>query len=172
MGAISNQVDRQIRLLDQSIEEVEATITLASRPDSQPRRILSHAVTGRWLRPQIEPPPQPLDQPPSAHELPINGFSAPDRSRGKTNATSLRKNKKGKKKKHTYGQGVLQPPGIPTAGDALTHTPDPNEPRYCYCDNVSYGAVRVIYLPSFPSELIADCRWCNVKTARGVHTTG
>jgi len=64
------QVDRQIRLLDQSIEEAETVIALASHPDSQPRRILSYSVTGRWLRPQIESPPQPSDNKPGIHEPP------------------------------------------------------------------------------------------------------
>jgi len=143
LGLIINQVDRQIRLLDQSIEEVEANITLASHPDSQPRRILSYTVTGRWLRPQIEPLLQSTDQLSSAREPLTVGFPGPDRSRGKTNATSLRKNKKNKKKKNAHDQRMLQPPEIPTAGDVLVHASDPNEPRYCYCDNVSYGAVRV-----------------------------
>jgi len=171
LSFIVSQVDRQIRFLDQSIEEAETTIALASHPDSQPRRILSYAVTGRWLRPQIEPL-QSTDQLSGTHEPPTIGFPAEVRSRGKTNATSLRKNRKGKKKKSAHGQRVLQPPEIPTAGDVLVHTSDPNEPRYCYCDNVSYGAVRVFSLPSAFLKLITHRRWCNVKTAQDVHMIG
>ena len=137
---ITNQVDRQIRFLDQSIEEVEAAIVSASHPDYQPKRILSYAVTGRWLRPQIEPPLQPSDNQSSAHELQTVGFSVPVRPRGKT---STRKTRKGKKKT-THGQRMLQRPETSTTGDVVIHEPDPNEPRYCYCNNVSYGAVRVV----------------------------
>lgn len=151
---------------------MEAIIALASHPDSHPRRILSYTVTGRWLRPQIEPPPQPSDQLSSTHEPPTIEFPVPDRPRGKPSATSSRKNRKGKKKKNAHGQRVLQPPEVSTTGSVPVHTPDPNEPRYCYCNNVSYGAVRVVPPPSVFLRLITHCRWCNVKTARGVHTIG
>jgi hypothetical protein len=153
------------------MEEIETNIALANHPDSQPRRILSYAVTGRWLRPQIEPL-QSTDQLSGTHEPPAIGFPAPDRSRGKTNTTPLRKNRKSKKKKNPHGQRVPQPPEIPTAGDTLVHASDPNEPRYCYCDNVSYGAVRVFYPSSAFLKLITYRRWCNVKTAQDVHTIG
>jgi hypothetical protein len=127
-------------------------IALASGPESQPRRILSYTVTGRWLRPQIEPLPQPSDHLSGTHEPPTAGFLMPDRSRGKTNTTSVRRTRKGKKRGDVHGQRVLQPPEVSTVGDVLVHTPDPNEPRYCYCKNVSYGAVRVVSLPSaFPN---------------------
>lgn len=171
MSFIVSQVDRQIRFLDQSIEEVETNIALASHPDSQPRRILSYTVTGRWLRPQIEPL-QSTDQLSGTHEPRAAGFPAQDRSRGNTNATSLRRNRKGKKKKNAHGQRVLRPPEIPAAGDVLVHTSDPNEPRYCYCDNVSYGAVRVFSLSSAFLKLIMYRRWCNVKTAQDVRMIG
>lgn len=142
----TNQVDRQIHLLDQSIEEVEAVIASAIHPVSQPRRILSHSVTGRWLRPQIEPPLPPFDNQSNTHELQSVGFSAPDGPREKTNTTSIRKPRKGKKRKGTHSQRTLQQPETSAAGDVVIHEPDPNEPRYCYCNNVSYGAVRVISL--------------------------
>jgi hypothetical protein len=138
-----NQVDRQIRLLDQSLEEIEAVIASASHPDSQPRRILSCAITGRWLRPQIEPPPQSSDSQSSTHELQTAVFPVPDKPHGKTNTASTRKIRKGKKRKSVHDQRVLQQPGTSVVGDAVIHEPDPNEPRYCYCNNVSYGAVRV-----------------------------
>src|ERR1700733_7503313 len=96
-----NQVERQIRLLDQSIEEVEAAITSASHPDYQPRRILSYAITGRWLRPQIEPLLQPSD---SVHDLQAIGLSLPGGSQGKTNTTSTRRTRRGKRRKGTHDQ--------------------------------------------------------------------
>jgi len=164
LGITNDQVDRQIRLLDQSIEEVETMIALASHPDSQPRRILSYAVTGRWLRPQIEPLPQPSDQLSGTHEPPTIEFPVLDRSRGGTGTTSVRRTKKGKKRKNVHGQHTLQPPEILTVGDVVVHTPDPNEPRYCYCNNVSYGAVWVVSLSSTSLKLTTCHRWYNVKT--------
>lgn len=147
-------------------------IAVASHPDSQPRRILSHIVTGRWLRPQIEPPPQPLDHLSGIHEPLTIGFPVLDRSHGKTNTTSVRRTKKGKKRKNLHDQRVLQLPEIPTVGDVLAQTSDPSEPRYCRCNNVSYGAVRVIS-PSSPLQALTIYRrWCNVKTARNVNTIG
>ena len=148
MGVTNNQVDRQIRLLDQSIEEVETIIALASHPDSQPRRILSYTVTGRWLRPQIEPLPQPSDRLSGTHEPPTIEFPVSDRSHGRAETTTVRRTKKGKKRKNVHGQHASQPPEISAVGDVAVHTPDPNEPRYCYCNNVSYGAVRVVSLSS------------------------
>ncbi|KAF9792322.1 hypothetical protein BJ322DRAFT_34018 [Thelephora terrestris] len=139
--SVYDSVDRQIRLLDQSIEEVEAAIALASHPDSQPRRILSYTVTGRWLRPQIEPPPLSSDKQSSSHELPPVGSSIQDQSRVKVNTTPIRKGKKGKKRKNALGPRTLQRSNPSTVGDVVLHEPDPNEPRYCYCNNVSYGAM-------------------------------
>jgi len=136
-----DSVDRQIRLLDQSIEEVETIIASTSHPDSQPRRILSYMVTGRWLRPQIEPLPQPSDHVSGTQEPPTIELPMPDRSRGKTNTVSLRKNRKGKKRKNVHGQRALLPPETSTAGGVPVNAQDPNEPRYCYCNNVSYGAM-------------------------------
>ena len=167
-----NQVDRQIRLLDQSIEEVESMIASASHPDSQPRRILSYTVTGRWLRPQIEPLPQPSDRLSSAHEPPTIGFPVLDRSRGRTEIISARRTKKGKKRKNVHGQHTLQAPEISTAGDVAVHMPDPNELRYCYCNNVSYGAVRAASLSFAFLKLTVCCRWCNVKMVQNVHSIG
>ena len=166
-----NQVDRQIRLLDQSIEEVEAAIALASHPDSQPRRILSYTVTGRWLRPQIEPPPLPPDNQPSSYEPPLVGSSTQDQSLVRVNTTPTRKGKKGKKKKNFPGQRTLQQSDPSTIGDVV-HESDPNEPRYCYCNNVSYGAVRVVFLCFIFLMLTTCLRWSNVKTPQNVHAIG
>jgi hypothetical protein len=163
------QVDRQIRLLDQSIEEAETVIALASHPDSQPRRILSYSVTGRWLRPQIESPPQPSDNKPGIHEPPTGELPLPDRSRGKANVT--RKPRKGKKRKNVHGQRMLQQPETSAAGGVI-HESDPNEPRYCYCNNVSYGAVRAVPLCSTSLKLTKHCRWCNVKIPQNAHAIG
>ena len=142
-GFTNDQVDRQIRLLDQSIDEVETMIVLASHPDSQPRRILSHTVTGRWLRPQIELPPQPSDHPSDIRASPTVG----DGPRGKANTISVRRTKKGKKRKSVHEQHVFQPLETTAVGDIVVHTTDPNEPRYCRCRNVSYGDVRVTCCP-------------------------
>ncbi|KAF9653022.1 hypothetical protein BDM02DRAFT_3182990 [Thelephora ganbajun] len=134
-----DSIDRQICLLDQSIEEVETIIVLASHPDPQSRRILSYTVTGRWLRPQTEPLSQPLDHLSGTHEPPTIELSITDRSHGRTNIASVQNNRKGKKKKkNVHGQRVSQKPEISTVGDASVR---PNEPLYCYCNNVSYGAM-------------------------------
>lgn len=66
---------------------------------------------------------------------------------------------------------MLQQPGTLMAGEVVVHEPDPNEPRYCYCNNVSYGAVRVVPCSLF-LNLTMYYRWCNVKTPQNVHTIG
>lgn len=123
------------------MEEVEAVIALASQPDSQQRRILSYTVTGRWLRPQIEPAPQLPENQSITHELSTVGFSTVDQSYGMPSTTPTRKTRKVKKRKDTHCRRVSQQPDS-TAGGDVVHESDPNEPRYCYCNNVSYGAVR------------------------------
>jgi hypothetical protein len=147
-------------------------IALASHPDSQPRRILSYNVTGRWLRPPLEPLPQLSDNRSSTHEPQMVGPFVPDQSHGKANGTLTRKNGKGKKRKSIPGQRMLQRPGTSTAGDAVVHESDPNEPRYCYCNNVSYGAVRVVPVCSPYLKLTTYRRWCNVKIPQSVHAIG
>lgn len=147
-------------------------VALANHPDSQPRRILSHAVTGRWLRPQIEPPPQPSDHPSGTHESPVIGLPVLDGSQGKASTTSVRRTKKGKKRRNLHDKHVLRSPDASTIGDIVAPITDPNEPRYCRCRNVSYGDVRTISPSSAFLRLTTHRRWCNVRTVRNANTIG
>lgn len=87
-----------------------------------------------------------------------------DESLAKINTTPIRKGKKGKKKRNVPGQHTLQQSDPSAIRDVVVHESDPNEPRYCYCNNVSYGAVRVVF-PCFVFPMLTAClRWSNVKT--------
>lgn len=144
---------------------------MSGHPNSQQRRILSYTVTSRWLRPQIEPPSQPSDNQPDGHELPPVGSPVQDRPHG--NAHPVRKIRKGKKKKSLFSQRISQQADALAAGDAVAHESDPNEPRYCYCNNVSYGAVRVVHPSSvFLSLRTTRLRWFNAKIPQNVHAIG
>jgi len=82
-------------------------------------------------------------------------------SRGRTETTSVRITDKDEGRENVHGQHTLQPPEISAVGDAAVHT-DSTEPRYCYCNTASQGAVRVVSLSSAFLKLTTYRRWYNV----------
>jgi len=161
-------VDRHIRLLGQAIKEQEASISLGIRSSTHLATILlPDLVVPRWARPsRVTLSPMPtisgeadgethVDESrnvgqggPMVLNIPSDG---PDGLR----VQAQKKGKKGKgrwaKKKSEEEPSVDVPgpsrrhlrsvkltitsPTLPPSGLAV----DPNEPRYCYCDQVSYG---------------------------------
>ncbi|KAH7927703.1 hypothetical protein BV22DRAFT_1031467 [Leucogyrophana mollusca] len=156
-------VERHVRLLDQAIKEQEASISLGVRPGTHLAPILLPDLSvPRWGRPprveyspvpSISPEPQPKF--PSAVEEPVDEESAPN---GLVEGTSNVKRKKSatKAKKAALPKRVDPPEELgelqrtrPARAVKLTIPAQhlrqppvaPNEPRYCYCNQVSYGVL-------------------------------
>jgi len=117
-------VERSIRLIDQAIQEQEHAISLGARPGTHLAPILLPELVmpklNKPLRVTLSPD---LDDPlGTEHKAPTQ----PRRKKGR----------KGRKKETAASEAVVplprpKPPIIPNA--------DPNESRYCYCDQVSFG---------------------------------
>ncbi|OJA11611.1 hypothetical protein AZE42_01946 [Rhizopogon vesiculosus] len=151
-------VDRHIRLLDQAIKEQEASISLGTRPGTHLAPILlPDLVVPRWARPtRVEHSPTPsLSPEPTTVPLPQEPteelYVEPARpGRGR----------KARKKPEPQSETpppppeeVLKMPATRTTRSVKLKIPvqadpkgpqiagDPNEPRYCYCNQVSYGTM-------------------------------
>ncbi|KAG1904030.1 uncharacterized protein F5891DRAFT_946500 [Suillus fuscotomentosus] len=140
-------VDRHIRLLDQAIKEQEASISLGIRPGTHLAPILlPDLVVPRWVRPtRMERSPTPSLSPElstillqeSTEELSTES-ARPGRGR--------KARKKPEPKSETpppLPEEVLKIPATRTTRSVKLKIPaqaqaDPNEPRYCYCNQVSY----------------------------------
>jgi hypothetical protein len=146
--------------LDQAIKEQEASISLGIRPGTHLAPILlPDLVVPRWARPtRIEHSPTPslspehttapLPQGPTTEELPAES-ARPGRGR--------KARKKPEPQSETpppAPEEVLKIPATRTTRSVKLKVPaqadlkgpqitgDPNEPRFCYCNQVSYGTVR------------------------------
>lgn len=148
------QVDRHIRLLDQAIKEQEAAMSL-SLPGSRPAPILPDLVVSRWGRPSRATLSPISDEP---EELDFMDGPNPDADSGgaATGDTGNVRAQRGGNRKGRVGRGkprkaegeateglkslrITLPPAqtaMPSAGA------DPAE-RYCYCDGISFGEVRL-----------------------------
>ncbi|KAG1837704.1 hypothetical protein DFJ58DRAFT_734200 [Suillus subalutaceus] len=149
-------VDRHIRLLDQAIKEQEASISLGIRPGTHLAPILlPDLVVPRWVRPtRIERSPTPSLSP----ELPA--ILLPQESIEELSIESARpgRGRKARKKSEPESETppplpeeVLKIPAIRTTRSVKLKIPaqaqaDPNEPRYCYCNQVSYETVRSVVI--------------------------
>lgn len=166
------QVDRHIRLLDQAIKEQETSISLGIRPGTHLAPILlPDLVVPRWARPtRIEHSPTPsLSPEPTTVPLPTEelpgGSVRPGRGR------------KARKKPELQPETppppleeVLNIPTTRTTRSVKLKIPaqadvkgsqvagDSNEPRYCYCNQVSFGTVRSVSL---------DLPWMKLKRSCG-----
>ncbi|KAG2158017.1 uncharacterized protein EDB93DRAFT_740480 [Suillus bovinus] len=140
-------VDRHIRLLDQAIKEQETSISLGIRPGTHLAPILlPDLVVPRWVRPaRVERSPTPsLSPEPSA--------LLPQESTEELSTESARpgRGRKARKKPELESETppplpeeVLKIPATRTTRSVKLKIPaqaqaDPNEPRYCYCNQVSY----------------------------------
>ncbi|KAJ7081543.1 hypothetical protein C8R43DRAFT_1052756 [Mycena crocata] len=119
----SDSVERSIRIIDQAIQEQEHAISLGARSGTRLAPILlPEIVLPRWGKPARVTLSPDLDD--------ILGVEQ------KPPAPRRKKNRKGRKKDVLPAEATVppprpKPPVIPNA--------DPNESRYCYCDQVSFG---------------------------------
>ncbi|KAI6150939.1 hypothetical protein BKA82DRAFT_4121814 [Pisolithus tinctorius] len=150
-------VDRHIRLLDQAIKEQEAAISLGMRPGTHLAPILLPDIVAvpRWARPShVEHSPLALTPEP---EPPVDGHVVVSEVGPLASASPVPK----KLKKIVFHEPETPEAPIPPAvaeaprtrrGVRLTMpsqpTPqgppisaDPNERRYCYCHQVSFGTM-------------------------------
>ncbi|KAG2348605.1 hypothetical protein BDR05DRAFT_987106 [Suillus weaverae] len=141
-------VDRHIRLLDQAIKEQEASISLGIRPGTHLAPILlPDLVVPRWVRPtRIERSPTPSLSPE------LSAILLPQESTEELSIDSGRpgRGRKARKKPEPESETppplpeeVLKIPATRTTRSVKLKIPaqaqaDPNEPRYCYCNQVSY----------------------------------
>ncbi|KAJ6547230.1 hypothetical protein B0H19DRAFT_1164614 [Mycena capillaripes] len=124
--AACDSVERSIRLIDQAIHEQEHAISLGARSGTRLAPILLPELTvPKWTKPVRVTLSPDLDD-------------ALGGSQDKAPAQSNRrkKSKKSRKKDPLPAEATVplprpKPPVIPNA--------DPNERRYCYCDQVSFG---------------------------------
>ena len=163
------KIDRHIRLLDQSIREQEMSISFGLRQGTHPSLLPDLAAPSRWAR-ATRATHSPIPGLSDDEDLTAPGISAGtevtigmatgnEANRGPT--SSSKKGKKSKKRKTDRAvveaevapgpsppatQSVkikVRPLSSTTQGDAAA---DPNEPKYCYCNRVSYGNVRLRFL--------------------------
>ncbi|WWC71479.1 uncharacterized protein I206_105437 [Kwoniella pini CBS 10737] len=119
-----NAIDRHIRALDSALTAQEASILLGLRPSTLPSTNAEDALN---LAGDLHAAPQ-------FEEEEMNIGLGGGRSR-----------KKGKNRKGRKGAPIVEEQVVPPdVGVGLGHgvegiSADPNEPRYCYCNQVSYG---------------------------------
>jgi len=169
------KVDRHIRLLDQAIKEQETSIVLGIRSGTHPAPIvLPDIVVPRWARSSrvtLSPVPSHLssDTPNHPSQETGDGDMAPMIgivSDGSTGNQLRRKKGGGSRKwqKKDFEKQVLDPPRRTTRSLKRTSSqptpPDQDEPRYCYCNEVSFGEVSCperSFGPPVQQDPIDDC---------------
>lgn len=162
-------MDRHIRLLDQAIKEQEAAISLGVRPGTHLAPILlPDLVVPRWARPpRVEHSPVPSLSPElelHIEELPIldlppQQILPPKAPKKGKKAAAPKPTKPEKEDIHPPAVvGGEEPPVAPRTlrtsirltlpaqpqAPAPSVPADPNEPRYCYCNQVSFGTVGIV----------------------------
>lgn len=138
-----DQADRQIRFLDFAIQEQETSLTLGLRPGTNPLHTLCGTVVQRYIRPQVEGTADHFAQ---DDGIPILGVVDPDTTPNPIVKRKHRKSTGGGRRRVTArtASGALKvmiPPLVSFAGPPPEAEIDPNEPRYCYCHQVSFGEV-------------------------------
>ncbi|KAJ7431844.1 hypothetical protein B0H11DRAFT_2261396 [Mycena galericulata] len=122
--AACDSVERSIRLIDQAIHEQEHAISLGARAGTHLAPILLPEIAMPKLNKQSR-----VALSPDLDDALGTEPQAPTQARRK-------KGRRGRKKSPVPSEAAVplprpKPPVIPNA--------DPNEPRYCYCDQVSFG---------------------------------
>ncbi|KAI0928185.1 hypothetical protein AcW1_005508 [Taiwanofungus camphoratus] len=162
-------VDRYIRDLDRAIKEQETSISLGLRPGTHPASImLPEIVVPKGIRgSRITHSPVPMDEgrETGLAEVSELTFGIVSSEVSRESGRHVRPRRKGKKwtrkkgasnvadeKEETSGKGEVPaasskslkltvPPLASVALNAGDIPIDPNEPRYCYCNQVSFGEV-------------------------------
>lgn len=161
------KVDRHIRLLDQSIREQEMSISFGLRQGTHPSLLPDLAAPSRWARaarvthspiPGLSEDEDMLAGPVISAGSEVTIGMATTGSEGpRASSSSSKKGKKSKKRRtdkvvateteatpgtaasSTRSLRLKVPPLNSVQGDAAA---DPNEPKYCYCNRVSFGNVK------------------------------
>ncbi|KAF8558431.1 hypothetical protein OG21DRAFT_1504175 [Imleria badia] len=155
-------VDRHIRLLDQAIKEQEASISLGVRPGTHLAPILlPDLVVPRWARPSrvehspvpsLSPEPGPHDEEPPILDLPPPQIPSPKAPKKGKKGTAKPEHEETQSPAVVGGEEAAMTPRTHRASvrltipaQPLTAEPsvpaDPNEDRYCYCNQVSFGTM-------------------------------
>lgn len=162
---VRSKVDRHIRLLDQSIREQEMSISFGLRQGTHPSLLPDLAAPSRWARaarvthspiPGLSEDEDILAGPVISAGSEVTIGMATTGSEGpRASSSSSKKSKKSKKRRtdkvaseaevtpgaatsSTRSLRLKVPPLNSVQGDAAA---DPNEPKYCYCNRVSFGNV-------------------------------
>ncbi|KAH9967903.1 hypothetical protein BC827DRAFT_1168995 [Russula dissimulans] len=183
--AAYDSVDRHIRLLDQSIREQEMSISFGLRQGTHPSLLPDLAAPSRWARAtRVTHSPIPgLSDDEDATAPGISAGSEVTIGMATTGndtprvSSSSKKAKKSKKRKSDKGLSEAEaapavaagttssssrslklkvpPLNAVTQGDAAA---DPNEPKYCYCNRVSFGNMVACDYPQCKREWFhLDC---------------
>ncbi len=165
---VRSKVDRHIRLLDQSIREQEMSISFGLRQGTHPSLLPDLAAPSRWARatrvthspiPGLSEDEDLLAGPATSagSEVTIGMATTTGSEAPRPTSSSSKKSKKSKKRKtdksvseaeatpgtaatpSTRSLRLKVPPLNAVQGDAAA---DPNEPKYCYCNRVSFGNVK------------------------------
>ncbi|KAJ6500333.1 hypothetical protein C8R45DRAFT_65029 [Mycena sanguinolenta] len=124
--SVCESVDRSIRLIDQAIQEQEHLIALGARSGTHLAPILLPELTvPKWTKPTRVTVSPDLD-----------GSYAGNQSTAAAPTQRRRKGKRGRRKDTSPTEDVVP---LPRPNPPVIPNPDPNESRYCYCDQVSFG---------------------------------
>ncbi|KAF8497099.1 hypothetical protein F5888DRAFT_324981 [Russula emetica] len=182
--AVYDSVDRHIRLLEQSIREQEMSISFGLRQGTHPSLLPDLAAPSRWARatrvthspiPGLSEDEEDIPAGPaiSAGSEVTIGMATTTGSEGpRASSSSSKKTKKSKKRKTDKAVSEAEatpvtamsstrilrlkvPPLNSVQGDAAS---DPNEPKYCYCNRVSFGNMVACDYPQCKREWFhLDC---------------
>ncbi|KAI0262934.1 hypothetical protein BC834DRAFT_889751 [Gloeopeniophorella convolvens] len=162
--AAFDSVDRHIRLLDQAIREQEMSISVGLRQGTHPALLPDLAAPSRWARAtRVTHSPIPGlsdDEEATAPAISADGDVTIGMATGsevsRVSSTHRKGRKSSKKRKAESALSEAEVTSATTApstrGLRLRVPPlsamlpvdavnDPDEPRYCYCDRISFGSM-------------------------------
>jgi hypothetical protein len=129
------KIDRHVQVLNTAIKEHEGSADPPLCEGTHTGEVTLQMDNAPALAEEREAEEEDEDEEPQLGMIgPAVGIGVEGRA-----GQRLRKNKKRDKRKHTDGQ-LLTAASSVDAPQKLSI--DPEEPRYCYCNQVSYGEVR------------------------------
>ncbi|KAF8522151.1 hypothetical protein BU17DRAFT_44769 [Hysterangium stoloniferum] len=138
-------IDRHVKILDTAVKEHEGSVVLGLREGTRPVETTLQVESATALTEEVEEVGEVEEVEEGAEEdedeEPQLGMIGPAVGTGVEGKAGqrLRKNRRKDKRKHDMdGQALLE--AAVTSVDAPQELSiDPDEPRYCYCNQVSYG---------------------------------
>ncbi|KAH8983586.1 hypothetical protein EDB86DRAFT_2966390 [Lactarius hatsudake] len=177
--AAYDSVDRHIRQLDQSIREQEMSISFGLRQGTHPSLLPDLAAPSRWARPtRVTHSPIPglsEDEEVTAPKISASSEVTIGMATGSeaTRGPPSKKGKKGKRRKSdkAVSETEVAPPVVVSSTRSLRlkvpplnstaqadAAADPDEPKYCYCNRVSFGNMVACDYPQCKREWFhLDC---------------